>query len=164
MHVTEPKTARNFIKLIYMENYEPATNCNPNKEEKMALDRPYPKATHWCWTGTLRGLDFAVVTKRPGKGRLRMKQWKQGRHGARLKGWMLIGPGGGASRMPYGPEGATGSDDDVTQPDNGYVGLLMLQHSAVTVYSNVTCYTCSVLKLHICSLVLKFCSVYIHFM
>jgi hypothetical protein len=30
-----------------MENYEPTTNCNPNKEEKMALDRPYPKKTHW---------------------------------------------------------------------------------------------------------------------
>jgi hypothetical protein len=30
-----------------MENYEPKTNCNPNKEDKMALDRPYPKETHW---------------------------------------------------------------------------------------------------------------------
>jgi hypothetical protein len=70
--------------------------------------------------------------KRPGKGRLRMKPWKQGRHGARLKVWMLTGPGGGASRMPYGPEGATGSDDDVTEPDTGYVGQLTLQRSAVT--------------------------------
>jgi hypothetical protein len=30
-----------------MENYEPTTNCNPNKEEKMALVRPYPKKTYW---------------------------------------------------------------------------------------------------------------------
>jgi hypothetical protein len=28
-----------------MENYEPTTNFNTNKEEKMALDRPYPKKT-----------------------------------------------------------------------------------------------------------------------
>jgi hypothetical protein len=28
-----------------------------------------------------------------------MKPWKQERHGARLKGWMLTGPGGGVSRM-----------------------------------------------------------------
>jgi hypothetical protein len=39
--------------------------------------------------------------------------------------------GGGASRMTYGPEGATGSDDDVTQPDTGYVGQLTLQRRAV---------------------------------
>jgi hypothetical protein len=61
-----------------------------------------------------------------------MKQWKQGRYGARLEGWMLTGPGGVASRMSYGPEGATGSDDNVTQPDTGYVGQLTLQRSAVT--------------------------------
>jgi hypothetical protein len=41
-----------------------------------------------------------------------MKPWKQGRHGARLKDWVLTGPGGGFSRMPYAPEGATGNDDD----------------------------------------------------
>jgi hypothetical protein len=30
-----------------MENYEPTANLNTNKEEKMALDRPYPKKTHY---------------------------------------------------------------------------------------------------------------------
>jgi hypothetical protein len=30
-----------------MENYEPTTNFNPNKEEKIVLDRSYPKKTHW---------------------------------------------------------------------------------------------------------------------
>jgi hypothetical protein len=30
-----------------MENYESTTNCNPNKGEKMALDRPYRKKSHW---------------------------------------------------------------------------------------------------------------------
>jgi hypothetical protein len=37
-----------------------------------------------------------------------MKPWQQGGHGARSKDWLLTGPGGGASRMPYAPEGATG--------------------------------------------------------
>jgi hypothetical protein len=36
-----------------------------------------------------------------------MKPWKQGKHGARLKDWVLTGPGGGVSRMPYAPEVAT---------------------------------------------------------
>jgi hypothetical protein len=41
-----------------------------------------------------------------------MKPWKQGRQGTRLKDWLLTGPGGGVSWMPYAPEGATGNDDD----------------------------------------------------
>jgi hypothetical protein len=49
-----------------------------------------------------------VVPKRPGKGRLRTKPWKQGKHGLRLKDWLLTGLGGGISRMPYAPEGAPG--------------------------------------------------------
>jgi hypothetical protein len=36
------------------------------------------------------------------------KPWKQGRHGARLKDWLLTGHSRGISRMPYVPEGATG--------------------------------------------------------
>jgi hypothetical protein len=39
---------------------------------------------------------------------LRMKPWKWWRHGAGLKDWLLTGPGGGVSRIPYAPEGATG--------------------------------------------------------
>jgi hypothetical protein len=39
---------------------------------------------------------------------LRIKPWKRGRHGARLKDWQLTEPGEGISRMPYAPEGATG--------------------------------------------------------
>jgi hypothetical protein len=46
--------------------------------------------------------------KKFGKGRLWMKPWKRGRLGARLKDWLLTAPGGGVSRMPYSPEGATG--------------------------------------------------------
>jgi hypothetical protein len=46
-----------------MENYEPATNCNPNKEEKMALDRPYPKKTHWVHTEVDAGLEHSGVSK-----------------------------------------------------------------------------------------------------
>jgi hypothetical protein len=40
-----------------MENCEPATNFNPNKEEKMALDRPYPKKTHWVHREVGAGLE-----------------------------------------------------------------------------------------------------------
>jgi hypothetical protein len=76
----------------------------------MALDRPYPKKTHSVYREVSAGLEPSgglegvVVTKIPGKGLLRMKPWKQRRHGARLKGWMLTGTGGGASRMSYAPE------------------------------------------------------------
>jgi hypothetical protein len=99
-----------------MENYELTANWNPNKEEKMALDVPCPKKTPWIQRVVRIGLEpsgaqGAVVPKRPGKGRLRMKPWKQGRHGARLKDWLLTGPGG-VSRMPYTPEGATGNDNE----------------------------------------------------
>jgi hypothetical protein len=45
------------MNIQYMENYEPATNCNPNKEEKMALDRPYPKETHWVYREVGAGLE-----------------------------------------------------------------------------------------------------------
>jgi hypothetical protein len=83
------------------------------------------KRRKWRWIGhTLRkptgciqksvldcnpqgGGQDAVVPKRPGKGRLRMKPWKRGRHGASLKDWLLTGTGGGISRMPYAPEGET---------------------------------------------------------
>jgi hypothetical protein len=57
-----------------MDIYEPTTNCNPNKEEKMALDRPYTKKTQWIHREvsigleTSGGLEGAVVPKRPGKG------------------------------------------------------------------------------------------------
>jgi hypothetical protein len=40
-----------------------------------------------------------------------MKPWKRGRHGARLKDWLLTGTGGGVSRMPYAPEAVTENDD-----------------------------------------------------
>jgi hypothetical protein len=40
-----------------MENYDPATNCNPNKYEKMALDRPYTKKTHWVHREVGAGLE-----------------------------------------------------------------------------------------------------------
>jgi hypothetical protein len=98
-----------------MENYEPTTNLNPIKEEKMALYVPCPKKTHWIHREVRIGLEpsgaqGAIVPKRSGKGRLRIKPWKQGRRGARLKDWLLTGPGGGVSRMPYVPEGATGND------------------------------------------------------
>jgi hypothetical protein len=53
--------------------------------------------------------------KRPGKGRLRMKLWKRGRHEARLKEWLLTEPGGGVSQMPYAPEGATGIKKKIGQ-------------------------------------------------
>jgi hypothetical protein len=46
-----------------MENYEPTTNCNPNKEEKMALDRPYPKKTHWLHTEVGAGLKHSGGSK-----------------------------------------------------------------------------------------------------
>jgi hypothetical protein len=55
-----------------------------------------------------QGLESAVVPKIPRKLRLRMKPWKRRRYGARLKDWLLTGPGGGVSWMPYAPEGATG--------------------------------------------------------
>jgi hypothetical protein len=42
-----------------MENYEPTTNCNPNKEEIMALDRPYPKKTHWIYREVGIGLEHS---------------------------------------------------------------------------------------------------------
>jgi hypothetical protein len=81
----------------------------------MAMDWPYPKKTHWMHRPTevdtglqpSGGPEDAVVPKRPGKGRLRMKPWKRGRHGASLKHWLLTGTGGGVSRMPYAPEGET---------------------------------------------------------
>jgi hypothetical protein len=40
-----------------MENYEPTTNFNRNKEEKMALDRPYSKKTHWIHREVGTGLE-----------------------------------------------------------------------------------------------------------
>jgi hypothetical protein len=33
-----------------MENYKTTTNCNPDKDEKMALQWSYPKETHWIHT------------------------------------------------------------------------------------------------------------------
>jgi hypothetical protein len=46
-----------------MENYKPTTNCNPNKEEKMALDRPYPKKTHWIHREVSIGLELSGDSK-----------------------------------------------------------------------------------------------------
>jgi hypothetical protein len=46
-------------KLYQMKIYgklQTITNCNPNKE-KMALDRPYPKKTHWIHTEVGIGLE-----------------------------------------------------------------------------------------------------------
>jgi hypothetical protein len=42
-----------------------------------------------------------------------MKPWKRGRYGARLKDWLLTGPGGGVSRMPNASERATGIKRDI---------------------------------------------------
>jgi hypothetical protein len=80
------------------------------KDEKMAVDWPYLKKTHWIHKEVGIGLEpsgGSVVPKRPGKGRLSMKPWKQRRHGARLKDWLLTEPSGGVSRIPYAPDGAT---------------------------------------------------------
>jgi hypothetical protein len=46
-----------------MENYEATNNCNPNKEEKMALDMPYPKKTHWIHRVVGIGLESSGVSK-----------------------------------------------------------------------------------------------------
>jgi hypothetical protein len=40
----------------------------------------------------------------------RKKPWKWGRHGAKLKGFLLRGTGGSVSQTPYAPEEATGID------------------------------------------------------
>jgi hypothetical protein len=40
-----------------MENYKSKTNCNPNNEEEMALDRPYTKKTNWIHTEVGIGLE-----------------------------------------------------------------------------------------------------------
>jgi hypothetical protein len=56
-----------------VENYEPTTNCNPNKVEKMALDRPYPKKT----TGSI---EKSVLEWNPQGARRRgrpKKTWKR---------------------------------------------------------------------------------------
>jgi hypothetical protein len=96
-----------------MENYE---------QQPIAIQT---KMRKWRWIGHAikktrcihKEVDIGLVTsgarkrgrpKRAEKGLLRMKPWKQGRHGARLKDWMLTGPGGGVSRMLYAPQGATG--------------------------------------------------------
>jgi hypothetical protein len=31
----------------FMKNYKTTTNCNPDKDDKMALDWSYPKETYW---------------------------------------------------------------------------------------------------------------------
>jgi hypothetical protein len=46
-----------------LENYDPATTCNPNKEEKIALDRPYPKKTHWLHIEVGAGLEYSGCSK-----------------------------------------------------------------------------------------------------
>jgi hypothetical protein len=46
-----------------MENYDPTTNCNPNKEKKMALDRAYPKKTHWIHREVGIGLELSRGSK-----------------------------------------------------------------------------------------------------
>jgi hypothetical protein len=53
-----------------------------------------------------------------------MKPWKQGRHGARLKDWLLTEPGGGLSRMLYTPEGATGIKEEACYLPTMYFGTL----------------------------------------
>jgi hypothetical protein len=51
-----------------------------------------------------------VTQKRPGGGRLRMKQWRWERPGEKLRGWLTTEPDGKVSLMPYAPVGATGTN------------------------------------------------------
>jgi hypothetical protein len=74
----------------------PTTNCNPNKEEKVAMDWPFSKKTHWIHREVgigPSGGKKALSSKNTR--RLRMEPWQRGRHGARLKDWLLTEPGGG---------------------------------------------------------------------
>jgi hypothetical protein len=100
-----------YIKWRSLENYE-TINCNSNKEEKMALDRPYPKKTQWIHIVVGIGLESSGGSKaRSSHKDLEKDDWGwshgSGKDRARLKDWLLTGPGGGVSRMPYAPEGAT---------------------------------------------------------
>jgi hypothetical protein len=38
---------RDYITIQFLECYKTATNCKPDKEEKMILDWLHPKKTYW---------------------------------------------------------------------------------------------------------------------
>jgi hypothetical protein len=97
---------------------------NKTSQEPIAVEIRRRK---WRWIGhTLRKPDRAiekaalewnpqgsgnvVAQKRPGGGRLRMKQWRWERPGVKLRGWLTTEPDGRVSLMPYAPVGATGTN------------------------------------------------------
>jgi hypothetical protein len=85
-----------------MENYEPTTNCNQKKRRKWrwighTLRKPTGSIEKSVLDWNPQGIRRRGYPKRHGKGRLRMKPWKRGRHGARLNDWLLTGPGGGVN-------------------------------------------------------------------
>jgi hypothetical protein len=46
----------------------------------------------------------------------RRKLKMQAKHGTKYKDWQLTGPDGGGSRMPYAPEGASGTKSSQAHP------------------------------------------------